>query len=349
MSDIETTTPPVKKYKILDWVQQHKDKLNMRSISLNPKAVTFLEENPEMIDWECISYNTGAMHIIKENLHRIDWDILSENENALDILKEHPDKINWKKLCSNRNKESYELLKNNIEKITDWGNLCRNNSDWINNLLDGNIDKLNRHDIRDLSRNSNAIPTIEKYLDKMNWESISINKKAFHLLLAHPENINFCSLQYNSHPDVIKLYTKYETRGCLSNYDVAELSHMVEYLKEQPDAMSSYICGNHNPEALDLIKDYVLNEGDYDIRLLSLNPIAIDFLFEHFENEVNWFYFCQQNNEHAIKVIEKNLNKINWGILSRNDKAMHLLEKNIDKIDWDRLSSNTGIYEEIDY
>ncbi len=348
MSDIETTASPTKKYKILDWVQQHKDKLNMESISLKSKAVLFLEENPEMIDWEYISYNTGAMHIIKKNLHRINWDILSGNKGAIDILKEHPDKINWNKLCSIRTNEAYELLKDNTDKITDWNNLCKNSSDWINDLLDGNIDKLNRHDIRDLSRNPNAIPTIEKYLDKMNWESISGNTEAFHLLLAHPEKIVLNTLQDNEHPDVIKLYDKYDPGGCLSNYDVAELSHMVEYLRKHPNAMSSYICGNENPEALDLMKEYVLRTGDCDIQLLSFNPIAIDFLFEHFENDVDWFCFCQQNNDKAIKIIEKNIDKVVWDILSSNDKAIHILEKNIDKLNWVGISENDGIYEEID-
>ncbi len=348
MSDIEDIPPPVKKYKILDWVQQHKDKLNMRSISLNPKAVLFLEENPEMIDWECISYNSGAIHIIKENLDKIDWDTLSFNENALDILKEHPDKINWNNLCCIEKKEAYEMLKNNIDKITDWKPLCRNRSDWINDLLDGNIDKLNKEDIRALSCNPNAIPTIEKYIDKMDSYGMSINSEAFHLLITHPEKIDFLVLQYNEHPDVIKLYEKYEVDGYSTNYDVASIPHMVEYLRKHPNAMSSYICGNENPEALDLMKEYVLRTGDCDIQLLSFNPIAIDFLFEHFENDVDWFCFCQQNNDKAIKIIEKNIDKVVWDILSSNDKAIHILEKNIDKLNWVGISENDGIYEEIE-
>ena len=40
-----------------------------------------------------------------------------------------------------------ELLKNNIDKITDWNKLCRNESYWINDLLDGNIDKLTPHSL----------------------------------------------------------------------------------------------------------------------------------------------------------------------------------------------------------
>jgi len=215
-------------------------------------------------------------------------------------------------------------------------------------LLDGNIDKLNKEDIRALSCNPNAIPTIEKYIDKMDSYGMSINSEAFHLLITHPEKIDFLVLQYNEHPDVIKLYEKYEVDGYSTNYDVASIPHMVEYLSKHSSAMSYYICSNENPDALDLLKDYVLRVGDYDLRRLSFNPIAIDFLFEHFENEVDWFCFCQQNNDKAIKIIEKNIDKVNWQTLSYNNKAMHILEKMPNNIDWERLSENNGIYEEIE-
>jgi hypothetical protein len=42
--------------------------------------------------------------------------------------------------------------------------------------------------------------------------------------------------------------------------------------------------------------------------------------------------------------LEKNLDKIDWKILSGNPSAIHLLEKNLDKIDWCILSSNPNIF-----
>ena len=47
-------------------------------------------------------------------------------------------------------------------------------------------------------------------------------------------------------------------------------------------------------------------------------------------------------------MIEKNLNKIDWRLLSENPQALHLLEENQDKISWWGLSKNVSIFE-IDY
>jgi hypothetical protein len=49
-------------------------------------------------------------------------------------------------------------------------------------------------------------------------------------------------------------------------------------------------------------------------------------------------------NENAIHIIEKNLDKINWILLSTNPKAIHILEKNQDKIKWNYLSENPAIF-----
>ena len=42
------------------------------------------------------------------------------------------------------------------------------------------------------------------------------------------------------------------------------------------------------------------------------------------------------------------INKLNWGRLSKNANAIHLLEKNQDKIYWPDLSKNPSIFE-LDY
>jgi len=45
---------------------------------------------------------------------------------------------------------------------------------------------------------------------------------------------------------------------------------------------------------------------------------------------------------YAIKLLEENIDKIHWDMLSGNSNAIHLLEKNIDKIDWRMLSTNAN-------
>jgi hypothetical protein len=45
-------------------------------------------------------------------------------------------------------------------------------------------------------------------------------------------------------------------------------------------------------------------------------------------------------NSNAIQILEKNIEKINWTMLSYNFNAIHILEKNMDKVDWTTLSRN---------
>ena len=47
----------------------------------------------------------------------------------------------------------------------------------------------------------------------------------------------------------------------------------------------------------------------------------------------------------TIELLEKNQDKINWDLLSRNPNAISILEKNPDKINWEELSANQGTYE----
>lgn len=70
---------------------------------------------------------------------------------------------------------------------------------------------------------------------------------------------------------------------------------------------------------------------------LSNNPRAIRLL-EKNQDKINWqaLSFIPE----AIHLLEKNQDKIDWRALSSNPAAIHLLEKNPDKIDWYRLSSN---------
>jgi hypothetical protein len=39
-----------------------------------------------------------------------------------------------------------------------------------------------------------------------------------------------------------------------------------------------------------------------------------------------------------IHILEKNLHKAKWDVLSVNPNAIHILEKNLDKVDWMSLS-----------
>jgi len=49
-------------------------------------------------------------------------------------------------------------------------------------------------------------------------------------------------------------------------------------------------------------------------------------------------------NPSAIHLLEKNLDKVHWGMLSLNPAAIHLLEANKEKIDWYWFSVNPAIF-----
>ena len=55
-----------------------------------------------------------------------------------------------------------------------------------------------------------------------------------------------------------------------------------------------------------------------------------------------WDSLCGNESEAAIKLLEKNPNKISWGALSENPLAMQLIENNQDKIQWQALSRNNS-------
>jgi len=79
--------------------------------------------------------------------------------------------------------------------------------------------------------------------------------------------------------------------------------------------------------------------------MLIENPNTIRILSKNMD-KINWNTLSR--NPNAIHLLEKNKDKINWNHLSSNRNAMMLLEKNIDKINWYRLSSNPSIFE-LDY
>jgi hypothetical protein len=50
-------------------------------------------------------------------------------------------------------------------------------------------------------------------------------------------------------------------------------------------------------------------------------------------------------NPGAIPLIEKNLDKINWTLLSENPAAIHILEQYPEKIYWPNFCKNPAIFE----
>jgi hypothetical protein len=70
-------------YKLLSWID--KDKLNWKSLSLNPNSIHYLEQNQDKIIWDYLSLNLNAIHLLEKNQDKIDWYYLSKNPNIFEL------------------------------------------------------------------------------------------------------------------------------------------------------------------------------------------------------------------------------------------------------------------------
>jgi hypothetical protein len=170
-----------------------------------------------------------------------------------------------------------------------------------------------------LSVNPHAIDLIHKYINHIYLDDLSVNPCAIKLLEKRPELIRWKYLSKN--PNAIEL------------------------IKKNIDKIS-YIDLGLNPNALDfvdfnklswfhLIKNPSIQHefinGEY--KLIYKDQIIKKFKF------IN-HYFDIYEYPNAIHIIEKNMDKINWALLSCNPNAIHLLEKNTNKINWFNLCAN---------
>ena len=56
--------------------------------------------------------------------------------------------------------------------------------------------------------------------------------------------------------------------------------------------------------------------------------------------KLDWNMLSLNPNPKAIELLEENMEKINWYVLSFNKNAIHILERNTEKIDYSNLSLN---------
>ena len=75
----------------------------------------------------------------------------------------------------------------------------------------------------------------------------------------------------------------------------------------------------------------------------SHNPAILAFIEKHKNpDEIIWFYLSQNECEDAVRILEKNQDKIDWDNLSENSFAIDILKKNTDKIVWKSFCKNSN-------
>jgi hypothetical protein len=115
---------------------------------------------------------------------------------------------------------------------------------------------------------------LEANPDKIDWDMLSTNPNAIHLLEANPDKINMCWLSEN--PNAIHLISK-----MLDEIDV--ISHV-----NFPVCVSRLL---RNPNAIQLL-EHILESNKYKHKIvwygLSLNPNAMHLL-EANQDKINWY------------------------------------------------------------
>jgi len=164
----------------LPYLEENKNNIIWKCLSISPYAIPFLKANPHRIDWVNLSRNPAAIEILEANPDRIDWYYLSGNSAALDLLEANPDKIYLDSLCSNSNKDILDLIPEEEFNIPRYHPSC----------------DINWHI---LSSNPAAIDILEAYPDKIDWRSFSANPhiRAIELLEQNIEKVNMHYISQN--------------------------------------------------------------------------------------------------------------------------------------------------------
>lgn len=300
-------------------------------------------------------------------------DILSRIKDYTHDYKLHDwielDKLDLNTLCLNPklNKECYELLKKNKDKIN-WEYLSENPSNYAIKLLQENKDKIKWNY---LSRNINvkAINMVEERLKESTIDSIEIiktlsfnpNTKAINILKNYLNNYNgWKILSENPNKHAIQM--------------IKDLINEDERNIEKIDIVS--LARNTNSEATKLLLKIInIEEKNYNVwDMLSMNPNEIAFeLIKNNKDKVNWKRASLNTNKKVLEILnEEYPDDIVWNWISGNKSGIGLLKKNMKKIwiaelcgnenpkalklifqkkkyiDWETLSANPIIFKKVD-
>lgn len=145
---------------LIEKLYKEDEELNFQHIWSNENSIELIEKNIVVCDWFMLSANANAIHLIENELKRnpnsmnINWYNLNKNRNALHILKANKNRIIWEPFCENENKNTIEMIRNNLDKLTV--------NAWLR-----------------LQKNSNAIQLIKEHQDKINYMYLSKNPGIF--------------------------------------------------------------------------------------------------------------------------------------------------------------------------
>lgn len=235
-----------------------------------------------------------------------------------------------------------------IYKLLDWIPIEKLNKPELS-FLEKSIDFISKNKKfihwKYISSNSNAISLIDDYFleynkckkknIKINFEWLSENENAIHILKKYKKRINWKQLSFNKNAILLlkNNLDKVSWRNLSSN------ENAIEILENNLDKIDwNILSGNKN--AIEILKK---NFDKINWEYLSENENAVELLNEY-QDKIDYEYLCNNPNSKVIPLIFKNISKINFSdfCLRKEPEIILYIEKNfIDIIekDWNNLDS----------
>lgn len=332
---------PLFKKTLPDWINL--SDLNMGQMSLNENAIDILQNNKDKINWMNLAQNFNGFEIIKNNLSIFNdkkcWNIFCENTPEIPYLKRNIANINDFVLYNNNNAGAF---------IREWWEYFHKyTGPTATEDMCGRV--MSYHLLR--SKNIYFHLSIKKYIQYTNGNMAKyLDMCIMEVLCLYeiPGSDNLIELWHDyKFPGVSrhKLTEKdihrkeklcmdlYNSNSCMYSIDIDYIEDVIKYVVLASNGLVHSHLGNCrsfwrsiaiNPLALGLIEKY----------LPQMNEMHIRCLFE-----------ALSSKPHAIPLLEKHLDKVNWEELSKNPFAIHILKSNPDKINYFTLSENPYIFE----
>ena len=222
----------------------------------------------------------------------------------------------------------------------------------VSKIIEENLDNFELEDLQYILQYPHFIDIIIKKLSILSSPYLSKNPNAIHILIKYPSLIDWYMFSTNPSSKALEIIEENIINELKEIGTKKQLPIQCDQVYCQCHAFWRLLATNTNPKAFEIIEKYYFklnslyidSECIYFWRELSRNPHAIHLL-EKYPDYINWETILE--NPKAVHIIEKNLDKIyidNWPILSGNPYAIHIFEnsKYLDKIyDWNFISKNS--------
>ena len=302
------------KYKLLDWIDP--TKLDIKGLCQNthPAAMEMIEEYLDNNDldktcWCYLSSNPSAEYILRRNPDKINWNAASENTSILDLLLENIDEINWEYFAEYQT-NAQDFLKKNIDIVRHIPEFYSNPS--MIDIIENMINKPETFDMIDweaLSRNTAALPLLERYPDHIDYVGYTSNKAVIsnEILMDKMVAEHYDEIDWNH---ILNFMTKRQLIKYADEYDSNDICwnpNAIDILEENPDKIV-WRGLSANPAIF-------CNTGD-DLKnkLLPILSIKYESKYKLLDwidpSKLDWHGLCQNKHPAAIEMLEKHPDKI---------------------------------------